>query len=325
MGPSPQRSAAPLGWASLVDRAIVVCRAHWRPLLGLAAAWYGVYYILYAATSVPAVLHALTDPAAWSEPAPRNSGLWNWTVLLVGQLIPIGVDAGLVLMACGLLGGRPVSAAAASGGALRKAVVLVLTTILWLLGVALATLACLPALLLTIVPGLGGLLPLVLLLRWASRPHTRTPGRKWSIILLTPFGLLLYWAVRWSLWGPLVMLEGAGPRHALGRSSQLVAGRWFHVALVIGLVSGLLTIGAFLPLLVVPLVTGQTDVQRAWTDDRLIVHVVRIVLGLLAAAVLGPLAPITRTLLLVRLREEREGTDLAERVERLEATPAGVA
>jgi len=121
------------------------------------------------------------------------------------------------------------------------------------------------------------------------------------------------------------MLEDAGPRHALGRSSRLVAGRWFQVALVLGLVHGLVLIGAALPYLVVPLLTGQTDLPRLVLDDRLIVHVVRIVLGLLTAATLSPLLPMTLTLLLLRLREAREGTDLAARLERFAATAAGVA
>jgi hypothetical protein len=225
MGVSPQPPPTPLGWASLVDHAIAVYRTHWRPLLGLAAAWYGVYYVLYGATSVP---------------------------------------------------------------------------------------------------GLGGLVPLVLLLRWARRLQARTRRLEWSILLMTPFGLLLYWAVRWSLWGPLVVLEGAGPRRALGRSSQLVAGRWFHVALVLGLVHGLVLIGDFLPYLMVPLLAGQADLRRLALDDRLIVHVVRIGLGLFTTATLSPLPPTALTLLLLRLREAREGTDLAARVDQLEATTAAV-
>ena len=52
-------------------------------------------------------------------------------------------------------------------------------------------------------------------------------------------------------------------------------------------------------------------------------QVLNLGLNTLLGVCLAPVVPLTLTLLLVRLREAREGTDLAARVEHLEVAAAG--
>src|SRR5919109_1773004 len=95
--------AQPLAWASLVDQAIALYRAHWRRLLPLAAGWLAVGFATDAALYVMPVRRAIADPAAWGQPylAPVDAGYW--VLLAAGQLIQVGADAALILATLGLL------------------------------------------------------------------------------------------------------------------------------------------------------------------------------------------------------------------------------
>ncbi len=104
-------------------------------------------------------------------------------------------------------------------------------------------------------------------------------------IIGIPFAF--YFGVRWSFLSQAVVLDGAGPRAALSRSSDLVHGQWWRVlgiSLVIGLITGIAST-----------VLGALNVIP--------------VLGAIAASTLAaPLSPIAQTLLYYDLRARKDGT-----------------
>lgn len=102
-------------------------------------------------------------------------------------------------------------------------------------GIIAAALAT-PLLMAAAVIGLLGA-PLVSRLR-RRRPELRWPSWRTLLLFAVPFGLAVVLAVRWALVLPAATLERNGPRRALGRSGELVAGRrrWVALAVLSGLV-----------------------------------------------------------------------------------------
>jgi hypothetical protein len=84
----------------------------------------------------------------------------------------------------------------------------------WLEKQAVVALICVPLLLLSVI-ALAGIGPLAGLAVWAASPRHRSRRLKWLIVLSAPFGLFVYLYMRWSLWGPLVLLESKGPMASL--------------------------------------------------------------------------------------------------------------
>jgi hypothetical protein len=89
-----------------------------------------------------------------------------------------------------------------------------------MLGLVLATYVVLYAIQYMLVPGGEG-------------PPPWVEGALALVILVLVFGALgyaIFAFVRWALFIPAVVLEGAGPRDALRRSAALLRGRWWHTA-----------------------------------------------------------------------------------------------
>lgn len=111
-------------------------------------------------------------------------------------------------------------------------------------------------------------------------------------MVITVIGIpfAIYFGVRWSF-VPQAVLEGAGPREALSRSSDLVKGQWWRVvgiSIVLGMLASVASGIANALLGLVPLV------------------------GLAAAAMItAPLQPLAESLLYYDLKARHEGTGAA--------------
>lgn len=107
---------------------------------------------------------------------------------------------------------------------LRSLAAIYLLLILFLLGLAL-----LSAPLLLLAP-LGIPAAAVAAALWLWKPGLRRAGLLWILVLGSPFGLVLYWAGRWSLAFAEAVARPLGGREALRASSERVRGRWLPVA-----------------------------------------------------------------------------------------------
>lgn len=122
------------------------------------------------------------------------------------------------------------------------------------------------------------------------------------IALIIP-GIWLY--VLWSVAAPALLIEGAGPARAIGRSRQLVSGRWWPTAgvLIVAAIMVSVISGAFQALLVaIASLPSQPSVLLAVTVATLSAAVSTIIALPFQAAVI--------TVLYYDLRVRREGFDL---------------
>jgi hypothetical protein len=106
--------------------------------------------------------------------------------------------------------------------------------------------------------------------------------------------------VRYQFMSHVVTLEGADARRALARSSELVRGRWWHTALLVAAINGLIAIaGLVIGLLVLVVFTGLP----MWIFSALIT---------LIYALVAPVGAIAMTLLYGDAVAEHGGTDGGE-------------
>jgi hypothetical protein len=173
----------------------------------------------------------------------------------------------------------------------------------------------------TLLGLLGSLVMAIGLLFWWLRPSARSTWLKWLIILTAPFGLPIYFGVRWGMLVPVVVLEDSGPIAALSRSWQITDRHWFRVAailtvasLIVYILLSVIELFVTIPLYVFEFFRGQFGLNPA---EAAISSGAGIVVQILCAS----MGSIVYTLLFVDLRNRREGTDIAERLSQLEASP----
>jgi hypothetical protein len=154
---------------------------------------------------------------------------------------------------------------------------------------------------------------------WAFQPRARSVWLKWLIVLATPFGLPIYVAGTWAMYLCAAVLEQRGPIDALRRSPRLVDRHWFRVVAILLLAGLIVSIVQSAPsaLVQVPLyVSAALHGQTALSAPELAVSTA---VGITAQILFGSMAPIVYALVFVDLRNRREGTDLVERLNQLEA------
>jgi hypothetical protein len=205
--------------------------------------------------------------------------------------------------------------------ALRRFVTVLLSTIVFTLGVTALTGIAVVLFVITLFGALGTIVALVALLIWWLRPGARKRWVKWLIILSAPFGLPTYYGVRWSMFVAAAVLERRGPLASLARSSELVNRNGFRVLSILTVSSLIVGVLLYAPaaLIEIPLLIGSASrgqfgvppVQAAFTNA------VTLVLRIL----FGSVGIIVYTLMFIDLRNRREGTDMAERLTQLEASP----
>jgi hypothetical protein len=199
--------------------------------------------------------------------------------------------------------------------------VIFLASLLVLLAMIGLTIAAALLFVVTVFGLVGSIVAIVAALFFWLRPTARKPWVKWLIILTTPFGLPTYYAIRWSMYVPAIVLEDTGVTAALRRSGQLMQGQWFRVAgiltiasLIVGILLSVITSLVEVPLVVASLFRGQVGLSPAETAISQAV-------GIIVRILLGSIGTIVYTLVFVDLRNRREGTDLEERLSQLEASP----
>jgi hypothetical protein len=340
------RYRRPLTFGAILDETFRIFRRAWRPLmlaLAAGAVPYGVVSALgsgWITRSTFSLVDATSGAAAADELGPLMGafgGLYGGAlgIALLGALFLIPAYGAVVALTDGELRGRRLPVRDALRRGLRATPRMLLFFLLsFLLGLALL-LAAVPLFALGLFGILGGLVALIGILVWWGNPRARRPWLCWLIILATPFGLPLYYGYRWVSAVPAIVLEGAGPREALGRSSALTRGHWFRIfgsLTVLGIISTVLQsipsmiigiAGAAAGFAVAAARGGEGDPQSAQLMLTLL-NVFSAAARSLAMIAFGALPFIALTLLFQDLRNRHEGADLAERLAAVEAAGGGV-
>ncbi|HEV7666466.1 MAG TPA: glycerophosphoryl diester phosphodiesterase membrane domain-containing protein [Chloroflexota bacterium] len=206
------------------------------------------------------------------------------------------------------------------GRAVSRSLVILLSSILYFLGLAVLTIAASVLVVITGFGLVGGVIALVGLLFWWLKPSTRRPWLKWLIILTTPFGWPTYISIRWSMYLAAIALEDRGPANALSRSAQVTAGQWFRVAAILTvapLIVGVL-ISVISTLVNLPLGINAASRQQTGLDPT--VASISVAVSIILQILFQSVAIIAYTVLFNDLRNRREGTDISERLGQLEAS-----
>jgi len=172
-----------------------------------------------------------------------------------------------------------------------------------------------PISVLAIVAAIGGIVV------WWVRPTWRSIWLKWVIVVATPFGLVAYFLGTWSMYLGAVVLEQRGPIPALRRSMQLVDRHWFRVVAILLVASTIVSTLQYLPTMLVQVPLMISNAVRGQLGLGPVELAISSAVGILAQVLFASMATIVYALVFVDLRNRREGTDIAERVSQLEATP----
>ena len=247
-------------------------------------------------------------------------GLGGLLASIVSGLGALIGQGGVTAMTGWLMRGEAAAVGAALLAALRKLLVMLGSGIVYGLGVLLLSLVAMPLFAITGFGILGGLIALVGLAVWVNRPEEqRGNGLKWLIILTAPFGLPLYYGVRWSLAIPAIFQERAGPVQALRRSAELVDGRWFPVFGVWVVLWVVIALLQTIPAAVISIFGTILGANAADPSAAgLTVSVAQNAASIVGTVLFGALSFIAATIMFVDARNRREGADLAERLNLIE-------
>jgi hypothetical protein len=265
----------------------------------------------------------VTDLASGNIASSASLAALGGTILastLVSVLFGLLWSGAIITTADAHLRGEQPTLARVYGRAVRRLFTVLLASILLALALFVLTIVS-GALFVLTLGGILGIVPTVALIVWWLRPDMRKGWVKWLIIVTATLGLPLYYGFRWAMYLAAVVLEDYGPVAALQRSSQLTDRHLFRVAsilvlasIIVGVLRSVLTALVQIPLLVASTMRGQVGLSPAETA---ISTGVSVLLQILFASV----GSIVYTLLFVDLRNRREGTDMAERLTQLEASP----
>jgi hypothetical protein len=294
------RYRRPLTFGAILDETFQIYRRAWIMLVA-AGALLAVPYVLATSLAGRAI----------------SGGLSVGLGFVIFWLLALAVGAAVLAMIDSLIRGERQSLERACTAAFTRVLPLAGASLVFFLALVLLSVLAIPLFVLGAFGLLGGLVALVGIIVWAANPTARRPWLKWLIVFGTPFGLPVYFSMRWSFFSPAVVLERAGPIEALRRSGELLRGHWFRawgVSLVVGAIATILQSSlGFL----VGLTVGIAAVPTAGTSQGL--GIAEAAANFMGAALFGTIPIIATTLLFVDLRNRHEGADLAERLEQLEA------
>ena len=322
------RYRRPLDVGAILDETFQIYRRSWLQVAGILAVTIVPAVLLAGGTGLLAVGGALSDPNALESMDPLAMATLVATAAAAG--IGLGVVFGVALLIAGaavtvctmhvMHGERP-AVWEPYRVAFKRTLTLLGAVILLGLGSFGLVIAAIPVFLLWFFPGLFGLTPLVALIVWVANPGARANWLKWLIILTTPWGLPIYFGVKWSLWAQVVVLEGVGPMDALKRSSQLIAGNWFRSAGMLVVISFIVSILQAIPATAMGIVAGIATAMQDG-DPTIVSAVINGASSLIGYPLFGGLTFITLTILFIDLRNRHEGADLEGRVQQMETSPA---
>jgi hypothetical protein len=322
-----------LGVGALLDECIRLFRDHWRTFavmsavslvpLGLVSL---AFSFAYASTLSPSLLRGAATPGPF-----QMQQFFQVFAAIAAFGVALGILSGLISLLWTaaitqttdevMRGERP-AVGRIYGTAARRLVALIVGGLIVALAMVILTLLAMLLFVVTLFGVLGSLIAAVCLIVWATRATARTEWLKWLMVLTTPFGLPMFFFVRWSMFVPAIVLEGRGPLRALERSNWLVTGHWFHVAGVLSIASLIVGVLVSAPGYVVSLPVGVAAEARGGFGADPVQTVTSQALSLVCQVVFASIGTIAYTLLFTELRNRREGADLAERVSELEASVA---
>ena len=328
-GPPRDKNAAPdlrlrrpLTFGGLLDETVSIYRRWWTSFAALSALALVPYGVLLAMAGLAgAFVIGPAGPTVQPEVIIAAAVL-GAVVGLGGSLFILLWGEAVTLMTDDLLRAEQRGYGNVYGRALGRFLPVLGASLLLVFGAVFMSLLGMLALVLTLGP-VGMLIATIGVLVWWLNPGARRPWFKWLIILTTPFGLAIYYAVRWVLFTPAVLLEGRGPLASLRRSSQLVSGEWFRTAGVLIVVSLIVAVLVFLPSSLITLALTLTVGILADTVNPFLSILVNLG-SVLGQILFGAIGYIAYTLLFLDLRNRREAADLAERVGRLESGVAPI-
>jgi hypothetical protein len=326
LAPLLPRYQRPLSFGGVLDETFRLYRMAWVKLMAVSAlaALPGAVAVVLLTGQL---YFSVFDLAAAGEDNPEEllrlfTGL-GLGVLLASLASGLGAlvgQGGVTAMTGWLMRGQAVSVGASLLAALRKLLVMLGSGIVYGLGVFLLTLVATPLFVVTGFGILGGLIALVGMMVWVNRPEEqRGNGLKWLIILTAPYGLPLYYGVRWSLAIPAIFQERAGPVQALRRSAELVDRRWFPVFGVWFVLWVVIALLQTIPAGVIAVFGSALGTNAADPSGAgLTVSVAQNAASIVGTVLFGALSFIAATLMFVDARNRREGADLAERLTQIE-------
>jgi hypothetical protein len=333
---TPDRQLEPryrrvLSFGELLDESIGLFRRHWAVFALVSAVWLippGLITVLITASGALSTAALIGQVETGIEPDfSRLSGVIAAVALIytLTALFYLAWTSAIIITTDEYihavepkLGGVLVRTLRRYVPALLSGIVYGLAMIL-LLAVATALLVLFviaaPVSLMAILAAIaGGLL-------WAFQPRTRTTWLKWLIIVTAPMGLAIYFAGAWSMYLCAVVLERRGPFAALGRSMQLVNRHWFRVVAILFVAGMIVSILQSAPALLVQLPIRISAALRGELEPSGPELAAGTAVGVVAQVLFASMASIVYAMVFIDLRNRREGTDLAERLRHLEASP----
>jgi len=339
MDPLLPRYRRPSTFAGVLDDSFHLFRQAWLPLLLVMSIAAIMTLIL---RSIQGLLGGTTFPATAFVPTPNSAapfsgvppsalvrfGLLTLLFTILSFVVTLPSVLAVVTLTNGMMRGTRASVANAWASyvwAFRKlgyafassAIALFAILGLSIVSVALWTIGLFV---------IGPLIALIGLIVWLVNRRARRPWLKWLIVLAAPWGLVFYFAYKWSLATPAIVLEEARPVAALRRSSRLAKGDWFRVsgivtvlAIVVGLLQAIPGFLVTIPLTVARLGTIVRNGPAAAAQPDLAATILSSAASSLGLMLFGALPVIGLTVLFIDLRNRHEGADLAERIDALEA------
>jgi hypothetical protein len=314
-------------FGDVLDESVRLYRAHWVPLALVSAVSLLPPGLIVVGVSAAGLLSTSFNFAALQAGSFDNPDFLSTqinallAIAVISVVFSIVWTAAIVSTTDAYLRGEEAALSRVYGRAIRRFFIVLLASLAIFLAQVVLTLIGGVLFVITVFGVLGSLIASVALVVWWMSPSARKTWVKWLIILTSPFGLPTYYLVRWSMYIVAIVLEGHGPLSSLRRSSQLVAGHWFRVmgvlsvaSLIVGILLSVLSALINFPLAIFEATRGQFGLSPGEAAiSSGFATVVRILFESIGV--------IVYTILFVDLRNRREGTDIAERLSQLEATP----
>jgi hypothetical protein len=320
-----------LSFGDVLDESMLLFRRHWITFAlvsavsllppGLLLVWLsGAGFVSRSFSLAELESGRLADPAAANEQLVMQVAALLLYVV-VYSFFGLLWTAAIVVTTDAYLRGEPPRLGYVYGRSVRRYFTVLVSTIVFTLGVIGLTLLATALFVVTVFGLVGGLIATVGLLFWWLRPTSRRKWLKWLIILTAPYGLPTYVGFQWAMYLATAVLEDKGPVAALGRSYELTDRHWFRVAailciasMIVGVMLSVLSSFVTIPFTVYEAFRGQFGLSPT---EAAISGAVTSVTRILLASI----GSIVYTLLFIDLRNRREGTDIVERVSQLEASP----
>jgi hypothetical protein len=223
------RRLGPLGLSDLLDEVIRLYRAGFKrylPAMAIPALVLGIAQVVWAYVLFSALA------GAFGGGSPNVGLLLSRYALAIPIFLPalvvflIGSGA-VTRMTADLWLGQPPDVRRGYAASLGRFWPMLGTAVL----IFLITLGLVLASYVLLIPDVivGWLILIGGLIVWFANPRARRPWLKWLIILSAPMGLVIYFFGLMMVVMQAVVLEGLGPRAAMGRSRALVRGEWWRV------------------------------------------------------------------------------------------------